>query len=222
MILFGYQIRTAAKPLPVSGEAASITVNLIDSAPGSETDVQASAQPTPMPASSPQPIPTPEPVPTAIPEPACAPMDAPVLQLAPMPQQPVASPSPRENMAHSAPNNKKSTTTNISKTVSTTPGGPTGNHGAGESPLPRTTSNPKPDYPPEAIYARHEGVVIIAVEVSAEGRPTAVSLARSSGFPELDHSALRTLWRWRFDPARRLGLAVASHVNIPVRFHLEQ
>ncbi len=81
-------------------------------------------------------------------------------------------------------------------------------------------SNPKPDYPAEARRERQEGVVMVSVEVGADGRPGDVSLARSSGFPLLDQAAIQAVRRWTFDPARAAGLAVSSRVSVPVRFSL--
>jgi protein TonB len=87
--------------------------------------------------------------------------------------------------------------------------------------LPRYRSTPEPEYPAAARRERQEGVVLLAVEVSAQGRPTEVVVKRSSGFELLDRSAVRAVRRWRFEPARTAGLPIASHVEIPVRFRLD-
>jgi protein TonB len=84
----------------------------------------------------------------------------------------------------------------------------------------RYLSNPKPDYPSEAREMRQQGVVMLSVEVDAEGRASDVSLSRSSGYPLLDHAALDAVRRWRFEPAEAGGLPVSSRVEIPVRFSL--
>jgi protein TonB len=65
-----------------------------------------------------------------------------------------------------------------------------------------------------------QGTVMLAVEVTADGRAGSVRLAQSSGFALLDAAALQAVRRWTFEPARNLGLAVASHVEVPVRFDL--
>jgi protein TonB len=63
-------------------------------------------------------------------------------------------------------------------------------------------------------------VVIVNVEVDADGRAADVSLSRSSGFPLLDQAALEAVRRWTFEPAREGGFPVASRVDVPVRFSL--
>jgi protein TonB len=67
---------------------------------------------------------------------------------------------------------------------------------------------------------RQQGVVVVSVEVGADGHASDVSVSRSSGFPELDEAAVRAVRRWKFEPARSAGLPVKSHVEIPVRFSL--
>jgi protein TonB len=78
--------------------------------------------------------------------------------------------------------------------------------------------NPKPDYPPEADRMAQRGVVLLEVEVNAEGRVTGISIKRSSGFPLLDDAAVRGIRRWTFEPARVSGLPIASRAEVPVKF----
>jgi protein TonB len=80
--------------------------------------------------------------------------------------------------------------------------------------------NPSPAYPLAARKRGIEGVVRLNVEVSAEGAPTAVNLAESSGFAPLDEAALAAVRNWRFEPAKRGGKAVSARVEIPLRFKL--
>ena len=84
----------------------------------------------------------------------------------------------------------------------------------------RYLSNPKPDYPAEARRERQEGVVLVSVEVGADGRAGEVSLGRSSGFPLLDEAAVEAVRRWSFAPAEEAGVPVSSRVEVPVRFSL--
>jgi len=81
--------------------------------------------------------------------------------------------------------------------------------------------NPLPPYPVAARRLGMEGVVLLDVLVAPDGHASDVRLARSSGHPPLDDSAVRTVReRWRFIPARRDGTAVESRVTVPIRFRL--
>ena len=91
----------------------------------------------------------------------------------------------------------------------------------GTSAVPRYRSNPRPPYPYQARTRGHEGLVVLMAEVREDGRVNSIRLKRSSGYASLDQSALSTVRSWLFEPARRLGMAVASVVEIPVRFSLQ-
>ena len=80
--------------------------------------------------------------------------------------------------------------------------------------------NPPPKYPAESRKLREEGVVLLKVSVTPEGRPADVQLQRSSGFSRLDEAALRAVRRWEFNPARVGVTAIACVVEVPVRFGL--
>jgi periplasmic protein TonB len=82
-------------------------------------------------------------------------------------------------------------------------------------------NNPKPVYPAAARRRGMEGVVRLEVEVSADGRPLAVAVKESSGFRVLDVAAREAVEHWRFEPARRMGRAVAATVEVPIRFELK-
>jgi len=80
--------------------------------------------------------------------------------------------------------------------------------------------NPKPPYPTAARRLRHEGNVTVKVLVSKNGDPSSVLLEKSSGFRELDESAVATVKRWRFRPGTKAGIPVDSEIVIPIRFRL--
>jgi len=77
-----------------------------------------------------------------------------------------------------------------------------------------------PAYPWEARRNRWQGTVLLAVTVSAEGRPVAIEVARSSGHAALDDAAAEAVRQWRFVPARRDGMAVEDRVAVPITFRL--
>ena len=73
------------------------------------------------------------------------------------------------------------------------------------------------DYPEEAVRNRWQGDVVVGVTVSAEGRPTACDIVRSSGHKVLDDATCRIVMRRaRFKPATDAsGRPVVDHVVIP-------
>lgn len=77
-----------------------------------------------------------------------------------------------------------------------------------------------PRYPTAALRSGTEGTVMLRIAVDANGVPTDIGYARRSGDRDLDRAALQAAQDWRFRPARRDGRAVASTVNVPVRFTL--
>ena len=78
----------------------------------------------------------------------------------------------------------------------------------------------QPAYPAAALRQRIEGEVIVRVEVSEDGIPSAVSLSRSSGHASLDDAALTAVRRWRFGPAVENGRPVSRTVEIPWVFRI--
>lgn len=81
--------------------------------------------------------------------------------------------------------------------------------------------NPAPEYPAISRRLREQGVVMLSVNVTAEGAAASVAVRTSSGSSRLDQAALKCVEKWRFVPARRAGQAVASSVIVPVRFSIE-
>jgi TonB family protein len=80
--------------------------------------------------------------------------------------------------------------------------------------------NPKPKYPERARREGWEGTVLLRVLVDEEGKSKSIEIDRSSGFETLDYTAVETVKRWRFFPARRGGGRVESWVKIPIVFRL--
>jgi periplasmic protein TonB len=82
-------------------------------------------------------------------------------------------------------------------------------------------SNPKPKYPSVARSRGWEGKVILRVRVSADGDSEGVTVVQSSGHDVLDEAAVNAVEGWRFTPAKRGDTAVASTVNVPINFKLD-
>lgn len=93
--------------------------------------------------------------------------------------------------------------------------------GGATSEKPGYLKNPPPPYPAEAIRKGQEGLVLISVWVNRHGKVDRAEIAQSSGFESLDRSAIKTVKKWIFSPARMGALAVESQVQIPVRFKLD-
>lgn len=84
-----------------------------------------------------------------------------------------------------------------------------------------TLHNPAPPYPPLSRRMQEEGKVILRVAVNPLGLPDSVEVRTSSGSPRLDESAQKTVRNWKFIPARRGEVAIASSVLVPIIFKLE-
>ncbi|MBI5063722.1 MAG: energy transducer TonB [Desulfatitalea sp.] len=81
--------------------------------------------------------------------------------------------------------------------------------------------NPPPVYPSAARRRNLQGTVLLEVLVDREGQAAKVEVLRGSGHEMLDRSALDSVRRWRFTPARRGDRAQEMRVQVPVRFQLE-
>jgi periplasmic protein TonB len=81
-------------------------------------------------------------------------------------------------------------------------------------------NNPKPNYPGIARSRHWEGLVMLRVYVTADGRCGNLNVARSSGHDVLDDSAVAAVRNWRFVPGKRGDTPIASWVTVPIQFHL--
>lgn len=81
--------------------------------------------------------------------------------------------------------------------------------------------NPKPSYPAISRRLSEQGRVVLRVHVEADGRAAEVQLHTSSGSPRLDQSALDTVRRWKFVPARLGQTPTAAWVLVPIAFTLK-
>jgi len=93
--------------------------------------------------------------------------------------------------------------------------------GGGNGSRPSYAENPKPLYPQEAREKGYEGEVVLRVEVLISGRVGQIEIKKSSGYELLDLSALTTVKRWRFIPAKKDEAPIPLWVNIPVKFQLQ-
>jgi len=77
---------------------------------------------------------------------------------------------------------------------------------------------PPPPYPPGGPEDRDARIVVLIVDLSADGTVTAVALEKSSGFPELDTATMEAASNWHFNPLLKEGNPVAGKARIPVSF----
>jgi protein TonB len=81
--------------------------------------------------------------------------------------------------------------------------------------------NPKPNYPAISRRLNEQGRVTLRVHVAADGSASEVQLQASSGSSRLDQSALDTVRRWKFVPARLGKDPIAAWVLVPIAFTLK-
>src|SRR5208337_2004807 len=87
----------------------------------------------------------------------------------------------------------------------------------------RYGENPPPPFPESARRNNQQGAVLLRVLVAADGSVARIEVLKSSGFGALDGAAYETVRRrWRFVPAERNGVPVASWVLVPIRFALRE
>ena len=79
-----------------------------------------------------------------------------------------------------------------------------------------------PPYPMTAVRLSEEGRVMLHLTITAEGSVASASVTQSSGFIDLDQSAIAwVLAHWKYKPATRGGVAVASATDAAVVFSLK-
>jgi TonB family protein len=84
---------------------------------------------------------------------------------------------------------------------------------------PVKTKDVHPVYPPDALAAGIQGVVIVEVSIDAQGRVRGAKVLRS--IPELDEAALAAVRQWEFAPAMQQGVAVPVVATVTVNFALQ-
>ena len=87
---------------------------------------------------------------------------------------------------------------------------------------PKPVRRVKPLYPTAASMRRQEGRVVLEFVVDAGGVPRNVRVRRADPPGVFDAAALTAIKKWRFDPGRRRGEAVATRVILPLAFTLEE
>jgi len=84
---------------------------------------------------------------------------------------------------------------------------------------PRAIYSPDPEFSEEARKAKYQGTVVLSLIVGADGRTHDIRVRRSLGMG-LDEKAIEAIQRWKFEPGRKDGIAVAVLVDVEVNFRL--
>ncbi|HEX3945597.1 MAG TPA: energy transducer TonB [Rhizomicrobium sp.] len=85
------------------------------------------------------------------------------------------------------------------------------------------TARPTPVvYPKVAQRWGEEGTVVVRVYVNEFGKPANVSVARSSGYVDLDNAAVDTVMNWHYVPAIRDGAIASDWARVQVIYKLPQ
>ena len=81
-------------------------------------------------------------------------------------------------------------------------------------------NNPHPPYPLIARKKGFEGKLILEVLVNEDGSVKSTSIRESSGYEILDNVSKKTVEKWIFIPAKKMGQAVKDYIQVPIKFVL--
>lgn len=81
-------------------------------------------------------------------------------------------------------------------------------------------NNPHPPYPLIARKKGFEGKLILEVLVNEDGSVESTSIRKSSGYEILDTVSKKTVEKWTFIPAKKMGQAVKDNIQVPIKFVL--
>jgi TonB family protein len=84
---------------------------------------------------------------------------------------------------------------------------------------PSLLSKVEPEYSEEARKAKHQGMVVLYVEVDPAGRPHNIKVVRSLGLG-LDEKAMEAVSKWKFRPGLKDGKPVTVGATVEVTFRL--
>jgi periplasmic protein TonB len=84
---------------------------------------------------------------------------------------------------------------------------------------PKPVYTPNPEYVDKARREKINGVVVVAMIVTAEGKVRDVKVIKSLD-PGLDKQAITAVRTWKFEPATKEGKPIAVHLKAEVNFRL--
>ena len=89
--------------------------------------------------------------------------------------------------------------------------------GNGVSP-PVLTTKVEPGYSEAGRKLRAEGTVLLSIAIQPDGTARDFRVLTSLGFG-LDEKAIEAVWKWRFKPSMKDGMAVTAEAQVNVNFH---
>lgn len=84
----------------------------------------------------------------------------------------------------------------------------------------KALNNPKPPYPISSRENGEQGRVLLNACINDKGEIDRLELAKTSGHPALDLSALNTVQHWKFIPAQQGGKPIPLCYRLPINFVL--
>jgi protein TonB len=94
-----------------------------------------------------------------------------------------------------------------------------GGSGSGRLTEPVVLWKPEPEYSEDARKARMQGVVVLSIEIDAQGRAQDIAVIHGLGLG-LDERAIASVKLWRFRPATRYGKPIPVRARVEVNFRL--
>ncbi len=102
--------------------------------------------------------------------------------------------------------------------------------GIATGPGPKTSTNPavtdaraiytpQPDYTEQARVAKLQGACVLSLTVGLDGNPSNIVVTKKLGMG-LDERAIEAVKKWKFEPARRYGRPVLTHLTLSIQFKL--
>lgn len=107
-----------------------------------------------------------------------------------------------------------------SPTLSGMPSGPPAKEAANAAVTEaRAIYTPQPDYSEQARDAKLQGVCMVSLIVGLDGKPSNIVVTKKLGLG-LDEKAIEAVKKWKFEPARRYGRPVLTHLTLSLHFKL--
>ena len=82
-------------------------------------------------------------------------------------------------------------------------------------------NNPPPPYPALSKRLGEQGLVVVRALIDTDGSAKRAELKTSSGFEQLDKTAIDTVLKWRYVPGKRNGQPEAMWFDVPIHFQLK-